>query len=117
MRIHPGTATKLAILPFQRNSSSWPAQPAEPSENPSDYRLTHKKPGRTIQRGGSLGLVWSQGGPCGPSEVNSGFGEGVNPRLRKIRGALAELGLPQDELLEHGTPPAGLWRATIAQHA
>ena len=28
----------------------------------------------------------------------------VNPRLRKIRAGLAELGLPQDELLEHGTP-------------
>lgn len=37
-------------------------------------------------------------------QVNSVFGEGVNPRLRKIRDALGELGLPEDELLEHGTP-------------
>jgi hypothetical protein len=28
----------------------------------------------------------------------------VNPRLRKIRDALGELGLPADEFLEHGTP-------------
>ncbi|MBI3467534.1 MAG: DUF4338 domain-containing protein [Planctomycetes bacterium] len=37
-------------------------------------------------------------------QVNSVFGEGVNPRLRKIRDALGELGLPEDELLEHGAP-------------
>jgi hypothetical protein len=37
-------------------------------------------------------------------QVNSVFGEGVNPRLKKIRGALSELGLPEDEILEHGTP-------------
>ena len=37
-------------------------------------------------------------------KVNSVFGEGVNPRLRKIRGALELLGLSTDELLQHGTP-------------
>jgi hypothetical protein len=35
--------------------------------------------------------------------VNSVFGEGVNPRLRKIREALDFLGLPTSELLQHGT--------------
>ena len=35
-------------------------------------------------------------------QVNSVFGEGVNPRLRKIRGGLDELGLPSDSLLIHG---------------
>jgi hypothetical protein len=35
--------------------------------------------------------------------VNSVFGEGVNPRLRKIREALDFLGLPTGELLQHGT--------------
>lgn len=30
--------------------------------------------------------------------------EGANPRLREIRDALSQLGLPQDELLEHGMP-------------
>jgi Domain of unknown function (DUF4338) len=36
--------------------------------------------------------------------VNSVFGEGVNPRLRKIREALEVLGLSTNELLQHGTP-------------
>jgi hypothetical protein len=33
--------------------------------------------------------------------VNSIFGEGVNPRMRKIRDAIEELSLPADELLQH----------------
>jgi hypothetical protein len=37
-------------------------------------------------------------------EVNSIFGEGVNPKLRKVRAALDELGLPSDLLLQHGQP-------------
>jgi hypothetical protein len=37
-------------------------------------------------------------------KVNSVFGEGVNPRLRKIRDGLDELGLPTNELLNHGVP-------------
>ncbi|HSZ57793.1 MAG TPA: Druantia anti-phage system protein DruA [Tepidisphaeraceae bacterium] len=34
--------------------------------------------------------------------VNSVFGEGVNPRLRKIRDGLDELGLKSNALLDHG---------------
>lgn len=34
--------------------------------------------------------------------VNSIFGEGVNPRLRKIRDGLRLVGLPSDLLLKHG---------------
>src|SRR5262249_19728071 len=33
--------------------------------------------------------------------VNSIFGEGVNPRLRKIRDAMNTLSLPTEELLQH----------------
>lgn len=36
--------------------------------------------------------------------VNSIFGEGVNPRMRKIRDGLGLLGLSPDELLIHGNP-------------
>lgn len=36
-------------------------------------------------------------------KVNSIFGEGVNPLMRKIRDGLGLLGLPQDELLKHGS--------------
>lgn len=35
-------------------------------------------------------------------KVNSIFGEGVNPLMRKIREALTKLGLPPDVLLKHG---------------
>jgi hypothetical protein len=35
-------------------------------------------------------------------KVNSIFGEGVNPLMRKIREALSMLGLPADVLLKHG---------------
>jgi hypothetical protein len=37
-------------------------------------------------------------------QVNSVFGEGTSPRLRKIRDGLDELGLPTNQLLKHGAP-------------
>ena len=36
--------------------------------------------------------------------MNSIFGEGVNPRLRKIRDALELVGFSSDDILEHGNP-------------
>lgn len=36
------------------------------------------------------------------TRVNSIFGEGVNPKLRKVRQGLDLLGWPSDELLQHG---------------
>jgi len=36
--------------------------------------------------------------------VNSIFGEGVSPRLRKVREGLELVGLPADRLLQHGSP-------------
>jgi hypothetical protein len=45
-------------------------------------------------------LSQSQGG----QRVHSIFGEGVNPRLRKIRDGLDQLRLPSDSLLLHGSP-------------
>lgn len=36
--------------------------------------------------------------------MNSIFGEGVNPKLRKVRAALDAIGLPSDLLLQHGSP-------------
>jgi hypothetical protein len=37
-----------------------------------------------------------------PRKVNSIFGEGVNPLMRKLRDGLAFVGLPADQLLKHG---------------
>lgn len=36
--------------------------------------------------------------------VNSIFGEGVNPKLRKVRAAIDAVGLPSNLLLQHGSP-------------
>lgn len=36
--------------------------------------------------------------------INSIFGEGVNPKLRKVRSALDVVELPSDLLLQHGSP-------------
>ena len=36
--------------------------------------------------------------------VQSRFGEGASPRLRKVREGLSALGLPSNELLKHGSP-------------
>lgn len=36
--------------------------------------------------------------------VHSIFGEGVNPRMRKIRDGLDALGVPTDDILTHGVP-------------
>jgi len=43
-------------------------------------------------------------GRLGGQKVNSIFGEGVNPLMRKIRDGLNEIGMPSDELLQHGNP-------------
>ena len=47
--------------------------------------------------------------------VNSVFGEGVNPRLRKIRDGLDELGLPSNIFLDHGAAAARIRCSTNFQ--
>ena len=42
------------------------------------------------------------GRTSGGRKVNSIFGEGVNPLIRKLRDGLAAVGLPTDDLLRHG---------------
>jgi len=48
----------------------------------------------------AMGVVLAQA--KGGRRVNSIFGEGASPRLRKVREGLDELGLPSDEILKHG---------------
>jgi hypothetical protein len=40
----------------------------------------------------------------GGRQINHIFGEGVSPRLRKVRHGMEEAGLPPDRLLKHGSP-------------
>ncbi len=49
-----------------------------------------------------LSILVSQGKQG--QRVHNIFGEGVNPRMRKIRDGLDALGLLSDEILTHGTP-------------
>jgi len=37
-------------------------------------------------------------------QINHIFGEGVSPRLRKVRAGMEAVGLPPDKLMQHGTP-------------
>jgi hypothetical protein len=39
-----------------------------------------------------------------PLDVNFVFGEGVNPKMRALRGGLDALDLPSDQFLNHGNP-------------
>ncbi len=48
--------------------------------------------------------------------VNSIFGEGVNPRMRKLREALDEVGLPSDEVLRHRNPRI-VYAVSLARNA
>jgi hypothetical protein len=40
----------------------------------------------------------------GGRQINHIFGEGVSPRLRKVRAGMEAVGLPPDKLMQHGTP-------------
>jgi hypothetical protein len=71
------------------------------------YRLLGKTEGYgtlhfSTETADALGTLVAQSD--GGQRVHSIFGEGVNPRLRKIRDGLDSLGLPSDALLTHGSP-------------
>jgi hypothetical protein len=43
------------------------------------------------------------GATAGGRQINHIFGEGVSPRLRKMRSGMEAVGLPPDKLLQHGS--------------
>lgn len=85
--------------------------PADEAGGQAEHRLEYIPLGKTAGYGSyhfSVGTMSSidavlrrlqRGRP-----VNSIFGEGVNPKLRKVRSALDAVGLPSDLLLQHGSP-------------
>jgi len=103
-----GTTSLYDVAPSQYNRLRMPADvvgglPGEELE----YILL----GKTVGFGSyhfsrdtmaTLELVLAREGRGRP--VNSIFGEGVNPKLRKVRTALDVLGLPSDTLMRHGSP-------------
>ncbi|MGE3403768.1 MAG: Druantia anti-phage system protein DruA [Vicinamibacterales bacterium] len=99
-----GTTSLYSIAPSQYNRLRM-------SLGPGGGELIYEPLGRTVGYGSyhfSQGTVEAvelllarleSGRP-----VNSIFGEGVNPKLRKVRAALDALGLPANLLLQHGSP-------------
>lgn len=103
-----GTASLYGTEPTQYTRVRIPCDRlgGKPGENVS-YRLLGRTEGfgtsqfsRDTVKAFSLMLAQIDGG----QRVHSIFGEGVNPRLRKIRDGFDALRLPSDLLLSHGSP-------------
>ena len=103
-----GTTSLYGVSSSQYNRIRIPA--AEVG-GPFDASLSYELLGRSLGYGSyhlsattvaeiEVLLAQSQNG----RRVNSIFGEGVNPRLRKIRDGLTEAGFASDVLLLHGNP-------------
>ncbi len=103
-----GTTSLYGQRPSQYDRISIPRDPRSPDSPPG---LRYEYLGRTRGIGtfhfndrtvAELALLLAQSKRG--QQVNSVFGEGVNPRLRKVRDGLDALGLPSDDLLNHGGP-------------
>jgi hypothetical protein len=99
------TTSLYEVAPAQYNRLRMPASLAGGRD---DNELSFIKLGRTVGFGSyhfsretmaTLELVLARSHSGRP--VNSIFGEGVNPKLRKVRTALDLLGMPSDALLQH----------------
>ncbi len=103
-----GTTSLYGQRPSQYDSIRIPRDPGAADSEPGiryDYLGRTQSIG-TFQFGdqtvAQLALLLAQSKRG--QQVNSVFGEGVNPRLRKLRDGLDALGLPTDDLLNHGGP-------------
>lgn len=101
-----GTTSLYGVSPSQYNRL---CMPADAAGGPSGAEIRFVRLGRTSGYGSyhfaertladmEILLARQNRG----REVNSIFGEGVNPKIRKIRAALEVIGLPADLLLRHG---------------
>ncbi|TMR40478.1 DUF4338 domain-containing protein [Actinomadura geliboluensis] len=101
-----GTTSLYGTGSSQYNRLFWPASAMG---GPGDARMGFHELGRSRSFGTSHfsdatvdALVRLSELSGGLVRVNSLFGEGVSPRLRKVRLGLAALGWPSNELLKHG---------------
>lgn len=101
-----GTTSLYGTGSSQYNRLFWPASAMG---GPADARMGFHKLGRSRSFGTSHfsdatveALVRLSEHSGGLVRVNSLFGEGVSPRLRKVRLGLAALGWPTNELMKHG---------------
>ena len=103
-----GTTSLYGVSSSQYNRITIPAQQSAGQEN---SQITYELVGKSLGYG-SYHLSAATVAEIEPllaqsksgRKVNSIFGEGVNPRLRKIRDGLTEAGFPSDVLLLHGNP-------------
>ncbi|MFE3667106.1 Druantia anti-phage system protein DruA [Streptomyces sp. NPDC059164] len=101
-----GTTSLYGTGSSQYNRLFWPA---DVMGGESDIRMGFHELGRSRSFGTSHfsdetvdALVRASTLSGSLVRVNSLFGEGVSPRLRKVRVGLAALGWPANELLKHG---------------
>jgi hypothetical protein len=103
-----GTTSLYGIGSSQYNRIKIPADVAGGAEGEA---IRYERLGHTVGYGSfhfskstlrEMGILLARS--AGGRRVNSIFGEGVNPRLRKIRDALELVGFPSDQILEHGNP-------------
>lgn len=101
-----GTTSLYGTGSSQYNRLFWPASVMGGSDS---TRMGFQELGRSRSFGTSHfsgetveALVRLSEHSGGLTRVNSIFGEGVSPRLRKVRLGLSALGWPSDKLLKHG---------------
>lgn len=103
-----GTTSLFGQRPNQYDRISVPCNPVvEGSKNVIRYKYLGRTKGigtfhfseHTVKELSTLVSQGKQG-----QRVHSVFGEGVNPRMRKIRDGLDALGVSSDEILTHGAP-------------
>jgi hypothetical protein len=101
-----GTTSLYGTGSSQYNRLFWPAATMGGAD---DTRMGFHELGRSRSFGTSHfsdatveSLVRLSEHSGGLVRVNSLFGEGVSPRLRKVRNGLSLLGWPTNELLKHG---------------
>jgi hypothetical protein len=98
-----GTTSLYGANSSQYNRLSMPGQVLG-GHSPIEYRRVGRSRsfGTSHLSSGSVDALVHLVEEASGTRVNSIFGEGVNPKLRKVRHGLDLLGWPSDDLLQHG---------------
>lgn len=98
-----GTTSLYGANSSQYNRLSMPGQVLG-GHSPIEYRRVGRSRsfGTSHLSSGSVDALVHLVEQASGTRVNSIFGEGVNPKLRKVRQGLDLLGWPSDDLLQHG---------------
>jgi hypothetical protein len=102
-----GTTSLYGVASSQYNRLRVRAAELDGARGDMEYKLLGKTEGfgsfhfsrLTLQLGEAVAELHHE-----RRRVNSIFGEGVNPKMRKLREAITLVGLPADKVLKHGSP-------------